>query len=208
VEGDEEMHARDYMREKCEKMTSRQESKRREKEERNNQRHETAYRLFVLDDADLGGPQDTAVEAEALLLRVENSVVLLVGHGGHKGGLVFVGVELVAVRVEALEAVLLERLHQHILRHLDAVEQVEKVRVGSLGAVLALAGGLGPRGLGDHGQGAVQVVDAVDEVLGKAGNGKVAYRLDLALCAFLQVAEVGDGTEEFILRQLVGGQEQ
>lgn len=165
-----------------------------------------SYRLFVVDNADLGGAQDTAVEAEALLLGVEDGVVLLVGHGRHERGLVLVGVELVAVGVEALEAVLLERLDEDVLRHLEAVDQVHKVLVALLALGLAL--GLGQRLLGDHGQRAVEVVDAVDEVLGEAGNGKVAGGLDLALCALLQVAEVGDRAKEFVLHTLAGNNER
>lgn len=59
----------------------------------------TASRLAVLDDADLGSAKDAAVELEALLLDVEDGVVLLVGLRGHEGGLVLVGVELFAIRV-------------------------------------------------------------------------------------------------------------
>ena len=55
--------------------------------------------LAVLDDADLCGAKHAAVELEALLLDVEDRVVLLVRLRGHKGGLVLVGVELVAIRV-------------------------------------------------------------------------------------------------------------
>lgn len=52
----------------------------------------------------------------------------------------------------------------------------------------------------DGGEGAVKVVDAVDEVLGELLNGKVTGGFDLTCGAVLKVAEVGDGAEAFILR--------
>lgn len=146
-------------------------------------------RLFVLDDADLGGAQHAAVELEALGLDVEDGVVLLAGLGRHEGGLVLVGVELVALGLEALEAVPLERLHEDRLGHLDALVQGDEVRV-AVGAELVG---------GDGGEGAVEVVDAVDEVLGELLDGEVAGALDLALGAVLEVAEVGDGAEALVL---------
>lgn len=53
-------------------------------------------RLFVLDDTDLGGAQRSAVELEALLLDEEDGVVLLVGLGGHEGGIMLIRIELFA----------------------------------------------------------------------------------------------------------------
>ena len=146
--------------------------------------------LFVLDNADLGGTKNSAVELEALLLHVEDGVVLLVGLGRHEGGLVLVGVELVTVGLEALEAVLVEGLDEDGLRHLDALVQVDEV--------LVIAGQLLG---GDGGQGAVEVVHAIDEVLGELLDRKVASALDLALGAVLEVAEVGDGAKTFILNE-------
>jgi hypothetical protein len=149
--------------------------------------------LFVLDDADLGGAEGAAVELEALLLDHEDGAVLLVGHGGHKGGFMLVGVELFALGVDALEAVLGEGLDELGLGHLEAL-----VQVGEVLQVLRLLGGVELLG-GDAGEGVVEDVDALDEVLGEALDGKVAGRLDLALSAVLQVAEVGDGAEALIL---------
>jgi hypothetical protein len=48
-------------------------------------------------------------------------------------------------------------------------------------------------------QGAVEVVDGLDEVAGESLDGKVFGRGDFALGAVLQVAEVGDGAEVFVL---------
>src|SRR5262245_6977950 len=72
----------------------------------------TRRRLFVLDDTDLGGAQHPTVELEALLLDVEDGVVLLVGLRRHEGSLVLVGVKLDTAGVETLEAVLGEGLHE------------------------------------------------------------------------------------------------
>lgn len=154
-------------------------------------------RLVVLDNADLGGAQCAAVELEALLLDEEDGVLLLVGLGGHKGGLVLVGVELFAVGVQSLEAVLLEGGHEDVLGHLETLVEIEEV-LEVLGAVLGLEL-LG----GDHAHGTVEVVHAVDEVLGELLDGKVAGLLDFALSAVLEVAEVGDGTQALVLKSRV-----
>lgn len=149
--------------------------------------------LSVLYDADLGGTQNTAVELEALLLDEEDGVVLLAGLGGHEGSLMLVGVELDAVRLQSLQAVLGQCLDEDVLGHLEAL-----VEVGELLEILALDLGL-ELVCGDGGQGAVEVVDAVDEVLGELLDGKVAGGLDLTCCAVLEVAEVGDGAKAFVL---------
>jgi hypothetical protein len=52
----------------------------------------------------------------------------------------------------------------------------------------------------DGGQGAVQVVDALDEVAGELLQREVFGGLNFALGAVLQVAEVGNGAEVFVLR--------
>lgn len=144
--------------------------------------------LFVLDNADLGGTQHTAVQLEALLLNMEDTAILLVGLRRHEGGLVLVGVELVAIGVHALEAVLLEGGHEDGLGHLDALVQ----RVEVLVVAAQLLGG-------DGRQRAVEVVDALDQVLGELLDGEVARRLDLARRAVLKVAEVGDSAQALVL---------
>ena len=45
----------------------------------------------------------------------------------------------------------------------------------------------------------VEIIDTVDQVFGKAGDGKVLGVLDIALGSFLEVAEVGDGAEVSVL---------
>lgn len=118
---------------------------------------------------------------------------------GLEGGLVQVRVEALAVdgRVEALEAVLLERLHQDRLRHLEAVVQVDEIAIvvvvirgtGRLVLILARHELLGRNG----GQGPVQVVDRVDQILGEALDRKLSCRFHLPPRSLLQVPEVGDG---------------
>ena len=150
----------------------------------------SVQRLSVLHNADLGGPQDAAVQVEALLLGEEDGAVLLARLRSHEDSLVNVGVELVAGLggIEALQAVLLQRADQDAVGHLDTLVQGAQVLV----VALELLGG-------DGGEGAVEVVDRLDEVTGEALDGKVLGGLDLAFGAFLEVAEVGDGAEVLVL---------
>jgi hypothetical protein len=114
---------------------------------------------------------------------VKANAVLLVRLRCLEHSLVDIGVEFLerGAGVEALQAVLLERVHEDVVRHLEAV--VERDEVGVLRREL-----LG----GDGGEGAVEVVDALDEVAGEALQGEVFGGLDFALGALLEVAVVGD----------------
>jgi hypothetical protein len=93
---------------------------------------------------------------------------------------------------------LLQRLHHYPLRHLQPIVQI--LQILNLVADFRFRDGefLG----GDGEEGAVEVVDAVDEVFGEAGDGEVAGGADVAFGAVLEVAEVGDGAEVFVLRGL------
>lgn len=146
--------------------------------------------LSVLDDADLGGAENTAVKQEALLLGVEAGAILLVGHGRLEDGLVDVGVELLALGggVEALETVLLEGGDEDVVGHLEAIVKGDKVLV--LGGELSRL---------DGGERAVEVVNGLDEVAGEALERKVLGGLDLALRALLEVAVVCDGAKVLVL---------
>lgn len=55
----------------------------------------------------------------------------------------------------------------------------------------------------DGGQRAVEVVDGLDEVAGKALERKVLGGLDFALGALLEVAVVGDGAQVLVLETRV-----
>jgi hypothetical protein len=150
--------------------------------------------LSVLDHANLGRPQHPPVEQESLLLRVEANSILLVRLRRLEHGLVHIRVELLTriTGVEALEAVFLQRANQDAIRHLDAIMQRDQIGVSILRLELV-------RGHGA--QRAVEVVDALDEVAGEALDGKVLCGLCFALCALLQVAEVGDGAEVLVLHK-------
>jgi hypothetical protein len=151
--------------------------------------------LFVLDNTDLGGAQHSAVELEALLLDEEDSAVFLVGLGSHESSLLLVGVELLALGAEALEAVLLEGVHENILSHLEALIQVGEI-LKVLGSVLSIE-----LLLGNHPKGAVEVVHAVDKVLCELLDCKVFRRLDLTGGSLLEVAEIGDGAQALVLEK-------
>lgn len=83
-------------------------------------------------------------------------------------------------RIKSLEPVLLERLHQYSLSHPQPVVQRQQLRI-----VLC-------QFLRRHGaERAVEVVDAVDEVLGEALERKVFGCLYFAFRLVLEVAVVG-----------------
>lgn len=139
--------------------------------------------LSVLYNANLGRSQCPAVELEALLLCVEASSVLLVRLRRLEDRLVDVGVELLGrlAGVESLQTVLLQRVDEDGVGHLDAVVQGNEVGVIPLELLFW------------HGaKGAVEVVDGFYEVAGEALDGEVFSGLDFALGALLEVAEVGD----------------
>lgn len=85
---------------------------------------------------------------------------------------------------------LLECLHQYRLRHFQSIIQVRQIFVAfSLPQLFWRYSA----------KGSVKVIDAFDQVLGEAGNGEVAGGLNVALCAFLKVAEVCNGAQIFVL---------
>jgi hypothetical protein len=148
--------------------------------------------LCVLHNTHLRGPQHSSIQQKSLLLRVEANAIFLVRLGRLEHRLMHIRVELLAriAGVEALQPMLLQRANQNAIRHFDAVVQGDEVCV----AVLFL------EFLSGHSaKGAIEVVDGFDEVTGKALDGKVLCSLGFAFCALLQVAEVGDGAEVFVL---------
>lgn len=156
--------------------------------------------LRILHNPHLGRPQHAPIQHKPLLLRMKHNAIFLVRLRRHKHRLMLIRIELLEPlrRVHALESVLLERRHQYRFRHLEAVVQGYEVVV--VGGVVGGGGGGALQFFGRHGgQGAVEVVDAVNEVFGEALQGEVFGGLDFAFCAFLQVAEVGDGAEVFVL---------
>lgn len=139
--------------------------------------------LSVLYHANLGRSQCPSVELEALLLCVEASSVLLVRLRRLEDSLVNVGVELLGrlAGVESLQAVLLQRINEDGVGHLDAVVQGNEVGVIRLELLFWHSA-----------KGAVKVVDGFYEITGEALNGEVFCGLDFTLGALLEVAEVGD----------------
>lgn len=150
--------------------------------------------LGVLDNANLGRSQCPSVELETLLLSVEASTVLLVGLRRLENGLVNVGVELLCgfAGVESLQAVLLKRVDEDGVGHLDTVVESNEVAVVALELLFR-----------DSTQGAVKVVNRFYKVASEALDGEVFCGLDLTCCAFLEVAEVGDRAEVFVLQPIV-----
>jgi len=146
----------------------------------------------VLDHANLGRPQHPPIEHEPLLLRVKANPFLLVRLRRLENRLMHIGIELLAriTGVEALKTVFLQRANQNAIRHLDAIVQRDQIRIPIIGLEFI-------RGHGA--ECAVEIVDALDEIAGKALDGKVLCGLCFALGALLQVAEVGDGAEVLVL---------
>lgn len=141
---------------------------------------------------------DTTVQTEALALGVHHVAVIHVRRRSHESGFVEVGIELLSLAihllagVEALQTVLLECAQESLLGHLETVDEVEQILVG--------IAALGSELLRGHGQQcAVEVVNALQQVLGEALNGKVAGTVHVALSALLQVTELGDGAKVFVL---------
>jgi hypothetical protein len=95
---------------------------------------------------------------------------------------VHIRIELLAcdAGVEALETVLLEGIHEDVVGHLEAIVQCDEV--GVIGGELFA---------GHSGEGAVEIVDAFDEIAGEALEGEVFGGLDFALGSLLEIAVVG-----------------
>lgn len=146
--------------------------------------------LGVLYNAHLCCPQHSSVQEKALLLGVEAHAVLLVRHGRLEHSLVYIRVKLLTLLagVEALEAVLLQRRHEDVVGHLQAVVQGNKIRVvrGQFGRV-------------NGAEGTVKGIDSLDEVAGEVLEGEVFGGLYFALGALLKIAVVCDRAEIFVL---------
>lgn len=98
-------------------------------------------------------------------------------------------------RIKPLQTMFLHRLHHDPLRHLQPIIQILQI----LNLVTEFCFRDGEFLGGDGEESAVEVVDAVDEVFGEAGDGEVAGGGDVAFSPVLEVTEVGDGSEVFVL---------
>lgn len=156
----------------------------------------TRTRLSLLRNNHLGRPQQPAVEHIPLALHAHHNPVLALGLGHYDGDLVRAGIELGAeLGVDLLDAVLGEGLHEDGLGHLEAL-----VEGGEVGLVLGAVAGDGLEGLGgDVAEGAVEVVDGVEEVGGELLDGEGAGGLLVAGAAVLERAELGEEAEVLVL---------
>lgn len=113
---------------------------------------------------------------------MEADAILLVWLRRLEYSLVYIGIEFLArsARVEALQSVLLEGVHEDVVGHLETI--VQRDEIGVLGGELLSRYGR---------EGAVKIVHAFDEVAGKALESEVFGGLDFALCSLLKVAVVG-----------------
>lgn len=147
-------------------------------------------------------PENPSIQAEALALSVHHVTVLHLRLGSHEGGLVQVGVKLLGLvldlgaGIEALQTVLLQGVHEDVLGHLQTSDEVVQ------GSVLVSPGSTDL--LRGHGQQrAVKVVNALQKVLGEALDGEVTGAVHVALGALLQVTEVGNRAEVFVLERKI-----
>lgn len=149
-----------------------------------------ASSLRVLHNANLRRPQHPSIQLEALLLGMEAASIFLIRLGRLEDRLMHIRVEFLSrlAGVESLESMLLQRVDQDAVCHLDSIMQCDEVAVIGL----ELFGS-------DGAEGAIQIVDRLDEVSREALDSKIFCGLGFALCAFLEVAEVGDGAEVFVL---------
>lgn len=111
---------------------------------------------------------------------------------GHEGSFMQVGVEFLSLailgtvgRVESLQTVPLERAHENVLGHFQTRHQFLQVLVllGRSSTELVLWHGK---------QGAVEVVNAFEQVSGEFLDGEVTGGLHVPLSALLEVEEIGD----------------
>ena len=105
-----------------------------------------------------------------------------------------VGVELVTLGagIESLESVLLKCVHEDRLGHLETRVKVRKVLVATVQLLL-----------GHDRKGAVEVVNAVEQISREALEGKVLGCANLTLGLLLQVAVFGDLALPLVLQLIV-----
>lgn len=82
-------------------------------------------------------PEHATVQDESLGLRINDVAVFQALSLGHKGGFMAVGVELLPLpilgelrRIESLQTVLLQGVHDNSLSHLEAMVEVVKILIG------------------------------------------------------------------------------
>lgn len=156
--------------------------------------------LIILDDADLGSPEYPPIELEALALSVHDITIFHTLGLGHECGFMHIGVELLRLSilsrlagVESFQSMLLQGIHQDMLGHLQAGYKIHEflILVG-LGRVDLLIW---------HGQESpIKVVNTLQEVDGKSLDSKVTGIFHITFRAFLEVEEIRNRTNIFILQ--------
>lgn len=143
--------------------------------------------------------QGSSVKGESLSLGVHDIAVLHVLGLGHEGSLMQVGVELLRLAlgglfrgVESLHTVLLEGVHENILGHLQTSDQFHQFLIALRRGTTELIGW-------HREKGPVKVVNAFEKVNGEFLNSKVTGDFHVTLSALLEVKEVRDGTNIFVL---------
>ena len=143
--------------------------------------------------------QGSSVKGESLSLGVHDIAVLHVLGLGHEGSFMQVGVELLGLAlggllrgIESLDTMLFERVHENILGHLQTSDQFHQFLVSLRRGTTEL--------IRWHGEeGAIKVVNAFEKVHGEFLNSKVTSDFHVTLSALLEVKEVRNGTNIFVL---------
>lgn len=83
------------------------------------------YNSSILHDPHLRRPQHPPIKPKPLLLRMETAPILLIRLWRLEHCLMHIRIELLAclTRIEAFQAMFLQRVNQYRVRHLDAVVQ-------------------------------------------------------------------------------------
>ena len=121
---------------------------------------------------------------------MKHGPILLIRLRRQERRLVNIRVELLLHWIGPLQAMFIQRLHEYRVGHFQAVVEGLEILIHVRRSELLRR---------DGGEGAVEIVDAVDEVLCEALERKVLGGLDFTPRAFLEVAEVGDAAEVFVL---------
>ncbi|EEQ40195.1 hypothetical protein CLUG_04322 [Clavispora lusitaniae ATCC 42720] len=132
----------------------------------------------TLDQTNLCRSQNTLVQSVARSSDMENGSWLLVWSRNLKRGLMSVGVKRLAHRMDLFDSVSGQRLLKHVFGHGNTVKQVLHLLVGLQSLFL------------DRVQRQGEIVQGLQQVLGKLSQRKVSGLLHLFLCGFSQVAEV------------------
>lgn len=144
-------------------------------------------------------PQYSSIQYKPLLLRHEDLSILFTFHLGLKRRFMEPGIKhsLLLNGIESLHTMLLQRLHQDGLRHLQSFVETLEFRSS---AILP-----GQRLRGHRRQCTIQVINALDQICGEARDRKLACGLNFPFCALLKVSEFCYGAEISVLIEVANG---